>query len=533
VSATVVAARSLAAVGLGGLLVVTMSLDLAPLPALDAEVRLDEAPSVADNPLSSDEAERLRAQADHDQLRCEPRGCELWRIELPRGQDVGGGAVLLDNGLLVMNGGRIRDFSLFEGTVDEDGDEGVTVVAVDPTTGDEAWAVPIRDPAPYSWVMVMPGHNGLLAQTATTVTSIAPDGERRWQWQVPDGGEWGGEVWGTHELDGVVLISGHRSARIHDPVDEAVIDDHVVTETDDSVADPEEEVDPEVEAEDDVVGDLDGEIDDEFDHLDGSFDQFLVAVDARTGAQLWSRPIRQQAGGESDALLVIGADGHLQRLAPSTGEVLWTGAEVADGWVMVMGRWALVQEDRGEQQLFDIETGGTIGGFDGWLVSSPWPVGDGLVAAVHTTSTEPPWDGGDESATLELVHLGPDGDVVWTAELGIQDPWYGCCSFRYDAEADTVLAIGPNDTREFHLATGRPIRIEPHDDADPRGRVMTWQLDPETWLHWSDDGRRYTIETQDGEVTVRSRHHLQIVSADPIVVADEDHLIGVRIPDTD
>jgi outer membrane protein assembly factor BamB len=176
------------------LLVTVFALGLRPAPD-DPEVALPDRGTVpAGSRLSDDEAALLRSQVDPTRLRCEPRGCEVWRRQSPDGFT----QATQHGDLLVLH-------------------EGAALIGLDVHTGTERWVTRLDD----LWAVTGDGDaidspegtgqipllavsdEGIVFLTDRAVVLLDLDGERRWRSSNP-----GLAVWNVALTQDRVLLGG-------------------------------------------------------------------------------------------------------------------------------------------------------------------------------------------------------------------------------------------------------------------------------------------------------------------------------------
>jgi outer membrane protein assembly factor BamB len=176
------------------LLVTVVAVGLRPTPD-DPEVALPDRGTVpAGSRLSDDEAAVLRSQVDPTRLRCEPRGCEVWRRQNPDGFT----QAIQHGDLLVLH-------------------EGAVLVGLDVDTGTERWTTRLDD----LWAVTGDGDaidspegtgqipllavsdEGIVFLTDRAVVLLDLDGERRWRSSNP-----GLAVWNIALTQDRVLLGG-------------------------------------------------------------------------------------------------------------------------------------------------------------------------------------------------------------------------------------------------------------------------------------------------------------------------------------
>lgn len=440
----------------------------------DTPVEVDDDLTPAGPPLSAAERTALREQADPRRLRCEPRGCELWRLDR-REAAFGNGVVMREDGVLLGLRGYIP-------AVRDDEDDpvggGRLLVAIDPATGDELWArriATVGDAA--DWMQMIPAPDGgALIVSSAEVISVDDDGEVRWHWR-PEPSDRHLDWWFSGIVADVLLLNNY------DPYGEGA------------------------------------------DHTDG-----LTALDVTTGEPLWSQQIGAWVFGSM--LIAVMDDEGLRAIHPRTGEVQWerpgeqldwTGTGSDAPWVVTNGDATL--------HLLDPETGQELASLGGWFTSPLVPVGDLWVGVLRDEPQTLP--AGD--TLLQLVAIDANGSTVWTTPIGeVGWPPYDCCPIRAEPATGTFRLTDPTgQDLEYDAATGELVSVEeaPADSqgSDHHPLYDVWRPLPGVEAVWRDEGHRLDVRTADGAVTVTSGYGVQPESFEPLIVSDGRHLIGVQV----
>jgi hypothetical protein len=142
-----------------------------------------------------------------------------------------------------------------------------------------------------------------------------------------------------------------------------------------------------------------------------------------------------------------------------------------------------------------------------------------------------------ETDPMELIALDADAEVVWSSALGRVDPWWDCCPVRVDHEEGVIIVEDPVRLLHHDPATGELLdaevtgRAEDVTDRNPGlGNPSVWYPHEDVEVVASDGGHRLDVRTPDGAVTIRSDRTIRVESIDPLVVADEREVLGVRVP---
>lgn len=344
----------------------------------DPEVSLPEPGVVpAGSPLTDEEVTVLRDQVDPTRLRCEPRGCELWRRA---GVQVHQAAGLDD--LLVL--------------LEED-----QLVGLDAVSGEERWVASLQDllqvtgdGTPITSLhhggiapSLRVSEGGILLVTRRAVVLLDLDGTRRWSVDPPDI-----DVWDAALTPDRVLLSGSPPS----------------------------------------IDDGDGDGDDQL-----SEGEQLYAYDRVTGRLVWWRPMLWNIWSiatTSPVVLVSDAPQHLLGVDPASGDVRWERRLDPDLWgIGFQGPWIGISAAKGTM-LLDPLTGGEVTVLEGQAVSEFLAVENRFVTLLTTmsepTERDPPWS--------ELTALDGDGDVAWRVPFESASAWHGMVSVT--AESGIVTA---------------------------------------------------------------------------------------------
>lgn len=495
-------------------------------PTLTADPTID----LADEPagileLSPDEERALRADADPDRLRCEPRGCERWRVPRPgAGQPpISTGAVLLERGLVLLLGhvateaeeerptvdgvDDTRDDTSGAGgddnadatgdeTAEETGDIGRlwtrttyrTIVAIDVETGERRWERVIPPPE-ADWIpddasaRLLPGPQGALLLADGAFTSLDQDGEVVWRWGA------------THPA-GLPYRPWAATQHGEDML---------------------------------VVADLPGQPGDR---------TLVAALDGRTGEPRWIHHAREVALLEEDLVVTLNSAGELGAVDLDDGQVRWQRpVEDGEGLVHRVGPWIAHRRASGSHELIDPSSGEVVEELLGYLVTTADDEA-GRVAAIVSGAlpdTLPP-DGG--AAQLGILVLDPSGRIAWQLPLGEIDPWWTCCHLEVTEETITVTSARFN--RTFDAVTGELVAAEPTVPDDVPEPASTHELQGARWyptqdldleVAWHRDGRGLELHRDQATVTIRGDGRFFIETFDPVIVSDGQTLMGVRFPD--
>jgi outer membrane protein assembly factor BamB len=155
----------------------------------DPEVELPRSSEIpAQRGLTGQEAEAALAPFDPDRLRCEPAGCERWRLDLPEGVD---DAVRFGDLLVLQTEGELVGLELTSG-------ERRWEVTLDDVDGDAA-----SDRTGTRLSAVGDDHLVIAGETGD-LQVFDQEGRRRWQVPAPSPA-W---IWEVHAVAGVVLTVG-------------------------------------------------------------------------------------------------------------------------------------------------------------------------------------------------------------------------------------------------------------------------------------------------------------------------------------
>lgn len=406
----------------------------------DPRVRLDDDPTTTPSPLSRAEAQALRLQADPQRLRCEPRGCERWRLDATdlAGIDPASGVVGLHGDLVLLHARRMP-----AQTDDEGADH--RIVAIDATTGQQRWQLTFVHDRPADWLRLLPGPQGALVLTGHSITSVDRLGAISWEWHLvgPDGA--GLQVWHVVESDDVLLLDGHRTAA-------------------------------------------------------GDRQAFVAGLDPATGQLLWSRTGLAGAVLNEEVVVLTDDDGRLHRLDVATGEPLWDGPAGWPGRLVRDGDWLLARSD-GRQLLVDVGSGRLLSSFVGGFDDDPTVVDDGLVgiAIVQHADAESTRMRlvhiRDDGSLGWLTDLGPQSpswhccpiEVDDTVTVSLPD-----ADDQYDLGTGWLLRSDPR--HEAAVSEGRLWRTWP---ATAPHAEISWRADGGSFVLRNDDAE-VTISSRGG-----------------------------------
>ncbi len=434
------------------------------------------------------QAEQLRQQVDPDRLRCEPRGCEVWRLDGVRGLSTAASA-----------GGRV---ALIDGS---------TVVLVDAHTGEQLMrhdvsdvmaadsSVPIGRPTLDIQLTLVDG--GVVAVDRHRLVRIDDDGTRAWSVDAPLGVPWG--VYPAHGSDRVAVewetASGRALRTLYDAADGSI-----VWEAWDSLI---------LLAQPDVLVTLEGTYADP-----PSPTRQVQGISTRDGRPLWSRTIPGDSWPSVFGSLVLleQADpaGPGDDADPATSQYGSERDALTGEVLSAVGAFR-------DTSLVDGRTGEVLATFADHLL---WmlPVGhEGLVAltAPHPVRGEPGTTVGDHRVTA--VAYGLDGTERWRTELPVVGT--DCCHDLTPLGDGTMLVgLSSGLALRLDLATGA-ILAAPFEA--PTERHSWASEDGSATITWEPRSLRYSSD--DGVVRILGVNPW-IVSEDPIVAHQHGQLLGVR-----
>jgi hypothetical protein len=448
------------------------------------DVDLDEDIDTADPRLSAEELQALRDQVAADRLRCEPRGCEVWRIDarIAGGRSVAG-AVGVDDELIAL----LEDGA--EGRGDDD-PEPARVVGLDPRSGELRWEhlvtdAPATDDASGTHggdQLLVAGRDGLLVVHGARVTALDADGEVVWEQDAPapSGGHWRID---TAVLAGdVVLVAGGTGA----------------------------------------AADTGG--------IDRA--RFAGALDSASGQPRWTEAVHEVAYLDDEVVVVLDAARRPRALEPATGEVRWEATRALadpEGWRYRTGPWLVVQTDTDVHDLIEVATGRHVGTLHGTLVGGPVER-DGWLVAILARGDPGSGDLAHDADLLRVLTVGPDASEAWSVNIGEIRPWWTCCEVA--VEEDHVTVASARYERTFALDTGALEDVELVHDRAPQLVAGTTQPAPGVTVRYHHDGHGMDVRSADGQVSVRGRPaSVDVLSWDPLVVSDGDVMLGIGPPD--
>jgi outer membrane protein assembly factor BamB len=454
-------------------------------PARDVDLT-DEttgAPLEAAGEVADDQRAELRAQAAGARLRCEPRGCERWRLTLA---DEWARISSTDDQVLFL-----RDGSLGTDRGASSGEDPgpAELLVIDARTGEEivrrdleieraVRGRPGRGAQPGSFAAAVLA-DGIALAIDGTIVSMSLEGETRWQERLTDG-----RIWYLRSHGDRLLVFG-GDLRFRDIIS---------------------------------------------DRASGPREQGRVHVlDRDTGALLWSAP-GELSGTLDEEVAVISAsvgDGLVTRAHDvDDGTVRWERATAhvvrsspeQDHVVLASGR-----EGEGDV-LVDAHTGADLLPLEGTLVTTMHQADGRSYLLVDRM----PRDGDDRGAVVDgdselaVLALDASAQLAWRTEVEGSLTGYA----RLSAQADRLFLISERGaTVSFDLASGAMQHVDPATDAAAGTEVWTDADGRE--IRQTADGLR--IESPVGRVQIRGEHGAWLIDQDPLLVTDGSTLLAVDL----
>jgi outer membrane protein assembly factor BamB len=491
----------LAGTAAAALLVATAAVtDILTMPRSgDPEVALPT-PEVlpSGNRLEPDETLALRQQVDPDRLRCEPRGCELWRHSTSFDAAVRG-----DLGMVAVHGLVV----LLEDT---------NLVALDRQTGEQRWTEPLDDLLPggatsarSEWQLLATLDDAVIVGTPHHVVLVDDGGHRRWVTPVTSG-FWGGEV-----AEGRILLHGDRGGSEALTVLD-VGDGSIVWERDGSYL---------------TTHVQDG-------HVLTSGSRRVEVVSLSDGEIVWTHdfgPDSPISGGThrevwlADSTVVVAApeSGQLTAFDMATG-LVWARDYDATGWPVLADTWVAVpQPDSPDIVLVDSATGTDLTTFANAIVNEWTAVEDVWVLLLTPRGIRPDERDDQHPLGARLVAIDRDGDMIWETPVETQRR---CCTWLGPAETGIVTVMTDDDiggirtALRIEVATGTVLEAEEGASGDLLGG---WFAPDGTSIEW---GQRHVTLRKDGHTTrVLPGNAWPPVEGPPWVFTHDGEVIGVQL----
>ncbi len=432
------------------------------------------APLEAAGEVAEEQLAALRARAAGSRLRCEPQGCERWRLtpgeEWARIGTTDGHVLFLHDRRLGTRG---------DASMDPD-DPATRLLVIDAETGDElvrrelAIRAARRGSRPGSFAAaVTPG--GIELALDGTIVALDLEGAIRWQERLTDEPVWYLRSHGDRLLvfAGDLSFRGTRSDTVPTPWESGRL--YVLDRGSGALLWS-------------APGDLTGTLDDEVAVLSTSVEEGFVtrAHDLHDGRVRWERITTS-----------------VVRTTPERAHVVLTSGQAGVGYILV-----------------DAHTGAEILSLEGALVAT-MDQADGrsyllIDAADRDDDGRGPMVHGTDS-DLVVLALDAHGQPVWRTEVEASLTGYA----RLSTSEDLLVLIGERGAvTGFDLTSGEAQDVPPDlaglpvwTDAD--GRV----------IRPTADGVR--IESEAGWVQVRGEHGAWLVADDPLIVTDGTTLLAV------
>lgn len=454
------------------------------------------------NRLEPDETRALRQQVDPNRLRCEPRGCELWRRSMPSGSVSMGymGVIGLDD-LVVML-------------------EYTDLVALDRGTGELRWREPLDDLLPDGATIARDGANewqlltaidddAVVVSTPHHVALVGEGGHRRWVMPVTS------QFWAGEVVDGRILLHGDRSGR------EAL----TVLDADDGS----------------IVWEREGsfyttQIQDGY--VLTSSSRRVEVMSLADGQVVWSHEFGPDSpffGGTHHETWL--ADNAVMVVAPDTGQLAvfdmatglaWTREYDAGGWPVLADTWvAFPQSDSPDVTLVDTATGAELTTFANATINEWTEVEDAWVLLLTPRDIRP--DDNDERHPrgARLVAIDRDGDVMWEHAVEMERR---CCTWLAPGDPGVVAVMTDGDTAgtvtalRVDVASGTILEVT-GDAANPGAHG--WQATDGTWVGWGDND--VTLRRGDHSARVFPANVWPQLEGTPWIFATDSEIIGVQL----
>jgi hypothetical protein len=475
----------------------SMSLPGLPRAVEEAEIAAPDPTAGAERlgDRDPDQAAALRDAVDPARLRCEPEGCEVWRLAGVRpdpwqpggagsgdrlAQVVGSDVVVLD----LRSGDEVLRVTLPEL------DEATIGSTIGPGAGarallvDDRIAVLVDD-----LVIVLDGEGAELLRIGVPGASdgfVAPYGDNLLLAQPMFGGSGGDHVSLVDTRTGEIVLSRHgASALLHGSSDDVLL--------------------LSIEPGWDAVG------------------ARLAAVDAVTGEELWSR---SRADTRHAWPMPLGEHVLLRSEPRFYPDGTDDAADPEDG----LEDTAPGPDDVGvttvdASELIELRTGRSVLTIDGPVISAAAPDGSLVLVTASPEDTASLW-GHDTSQTgtsIEVTISGLDGSGVERFSVPVEvRVQHGCCVDLW-SDAEGVRLQTLEDAFTVDVATGDLTPVEPAEDR-------VW-VDPQTGLTMDWHPGRVVLSSEEfGSVHMLSDEiHVVAVDQDVVVVAGPRDLMGVRL----
>lgn len=264
-----------------------------------------------------------------------------------------------------------------------------------------------------------------------------------------------------------------------------------------------------------------------------SADPIVAEVrDARDGRERWSRYTLAPRDITAGGLLITTIDGSVELVDLSDGTTRWRRPRGASERIQSTGAPWLVVARPDRALLLDAATGVEVADHEMSALLTPFqPVQDRWIAA---------WiDGGiggtDGTTQVTLTALDTEGQEVWRVTLS--GPTAGACCPAALPWVDGTIAVFDPAARERRWVTiddttGRPTELPATEQPrlplpyDPDQRVHATGAAGDGLLQWGDG--QLALLTADGQVRVRGADDLEVVAVDPLVLSQGRELLGVR-----
>jgi hypothetical protein len=254
----------------------------------------------------------------------------------------------------------------------------------------------------------------------------------------------------------------------------------------------------------------------------------VVVLDRADGRELWTREMAALHLSDPDAGLVVDAgEGRISAHDPTDGELRWGLDRASPGTVTRMGAWLAAADDLGVHVL-DPATGEVVTWLEG-QVRDHLEVSGGTVLLQRVP--DPRLARRVGVPATRLVGLDGRGRVRWQRSVETRETGR-CCTRLLPTGPDTAALVSYDLTVRFDPRSGHDRRMPDADDGRTLrlGDDEVVVLDDGTVVFGDPDGLRLVPPGPDQPVVEVAGTDLEVLHADPPVVARGGDLVGLRVP---